>query len=440
MDTTLLSVFSPSHKPTYLQEAHASLQSQTHKNWEWIIGANGAGADAVCKMAEDFHDSRIRCLRCPPWCDTIGGLKNWTAMQGRGEVLVELDHDDILHEDCLHRVADVYHNTHSGFIFSDSIGFCPEDRSETYSSLFGWTGREQRWRDKNWTVMQSFNPVLPRSLCEIYFAPNHVRCWSREAYDKVGGHDPKLAVADDHDILCRTYLAGVNFHFIDEVLYYYRRHEESTCIIKVDEIGRLSAQHRNKYLQGLAREWCRREGLLLLDLGGAFACPRGDGYKAVDRQATGLNEQNTPQDVEIVCDVTKDIPVPDGSVGIFRAVDFLEHIEQDQQVALWNRLYDKLANHGWFFSWTPAVCDNEGRVGRGAFQDPTHRTYFSANNIWYYTDRNYAKYVPEIRCRFQAVRLETVYPSEWHAHNLIPYLAADLMALKGGRVAGFSRI
>lgn len=41
-----------------------------------------------------------------------------------------------------------------------------------------------------------------------------------------GGHDASLPVTDDHDLLCRTYLAGVKFVHPPRCLYFYRLLEE----------------------------------------------------------------------------------------------------------------------------------------------------------------------------------------------------------------------
>ena len=36
-----LSVVTPTHKGTYLQELYDSLKDQTHENWEWLLYLNG---------------------------------------------------------------------------------------------------------------------------------------------------------------------------------------------------------------------------------------------------------------------------------------------------------------------------------------------------------------------------------------------------------------
>ena len=66
--------------------------------------------------------------------------------------------------------------------------------------------------------------------------------------------------------------------------------------------------------------------------------------------------------------------------------------------------------------------------------------YINQNSFWYYTDRNYSKYVPEVDCRFQAARLWTVAPSDFHKNNNILYVYADLCALKGQHQPGPCKI
>ncbi|MFE9190631.1 hypothetical protein ACFYL6_13575 [Micromonospora sp. NPDC007208] len=105
-----------------------------------------------------------------------------------------------------------------------------------------------------------------------------------------------------------------------------------------------------------------------------------------------------------------------------RAVDFLEHIPD--KIALFNELYRLLAPNGMLLSLTPSTD------GRGAYQDPTHMAFYNENSFWYFTDAKYSRFVPEIKCRFQTSRLVTYFPSEWHQAHNIPYVSANLIAIK----------
>ena len=111
-------------------------------------------------------------------------------------------------------------------------------------------------------------------------------------------------------------------------------------------------------------------------------------------------------------------------MGVIRAHDFLEHVPD--KVRLMNEIYRVLAHGGLMLSMTPST------EGRGAYQDPTHVAFWNENSFWYYTDAHFAKYVPEITCRFQVSRLDTIFPTLWHNQHQIPYVYANLVAIKEG--------
>jgi hypothetical protein len=58
--------------------------------------------------------------------------------------------------------------------------------------------------------------------------------------------------------------------------------------------------------------------------------------------------------------------------------------------------------------------------------------FYNENSFWYVTDDAYARYVPQLRCRFQVSRLVTYFPSAWHEQHDIPYVSANLIAIKDG--------
>jgi glycosyltransferase involved in cell wall biosynthesis len=423
----LVSVFTPSHNPAWLPDVWACLQEQTYQDWEWVVVANGDQSDLVATTVEHITqgDGRVRLLRSN--ATNIGALKRFACDHAVGDLLLEYDHDDLITHDCLEEVvAAAQRCPRLCFIWSDDVSCNMKHESQCYSPAWGWRQFDWSYKGRDYKVNEH-HPIGPRSLCEILYAPDHVRVWSREAYRLVGGHNPDLPVADDHELLIRTYLKGIHFEHIHRPLYFHRQNGQTTCQVRVEEIQRRSREHRDRWLHDLVREWCRREKLPMYDLGGAHNCP--DGYIPID-----IDPAVKKHPLGIQCDVLQ----PEGlfpylkpnSVGCFRAFDFLEHIPANRVPWLMNHLYDLLVPGGFLLTHTPAVCDDSGRCGRGAYQDPTHVSFWSSNNFWYVTDRNFAKYVPEIRCRFQAVRLSNGYPSAWHHMHLIPYVDADLCALK----------
>lgn len=162
----------------------------------------------------------------------------------------------------------------------------------------------------------------------------------------------------------------------------------------------------------IALQAAQDRNLLALDMGSAHNKP--EGYLGVD--------QYEGEGVDIVCDVAEGLPLEDNSVGVIRAVDFLEHVKDS--VSLFNEIHRVLAPDGYLISRTPSTD------GRGAYQDPTHVAFFNENSFWYYTEPFYKSFVPAITCQFRAVNLGTYFPSEWHQQHKISYVAADLIAIK----------
>jgi glycosyltransferase involved in cell wall biosynthesis len=429
------SVFTPTHRPSFINDAFESLLAQSNHDWEWVLVPNGG---AVIPERIRAH-AKVRIVPAPEWVSRlgIGALKRFACEQAVGDYLVELDHDDLLTDDALAKVSAAIDATGAEFLYSDFSNFRADGTCEVYDQAYGWQSYPFLTKGRTYTALRAFPPDAS-ALHLIYFAPNHVRVWSRAAYQRAGGHDSTLGVTDDHDLVCRTYLTGAKFHYIPECLYLYRLlpDGQNTYLQRNAEIQQRQQELSNRYVYDLIAEWAKRSALPMLDLGGATGCPPG--YKSVDLR-----------DADIVCDIRYGLPVPDSSVGCIRAYDFLEHVPTCRDstcdhgadgkspkcvVGLMNEIYRVLAPGGWLVSRTPSTD------GRGAFQDPTHVSYWNPNSFWYYTRAEQAKYVPGIRCRFQATRIWQTFPTEWHKTHNIPYVYADLVALKGQRQPGICEI
>ena len=411
----MISVFTPTHRPTTLQRAYNSLKAQTFSNWEWILLINGKMLPQDVPP-EIQWDSRVRVFNSDK-VSNVGALKGEACAYAKGDLLVELDHDDELRSDCLSKLHEASQKNPGGFYFSDFCELSPEGVSKTYDAAYGWSTYSTQWDDGKQLTAMVAKEVTARSLYQIFFAPNHVRAWSREAYEKSGGYRP-LSVCDDHDLMIRTYLAGVSMVRIPECLYLQHCHSEQTQVIRNKNIQDKQAELGAQNLPALCLEWSRRNRLMALDLG-AVHNPT-PGYLTVDKRVGADFQIN----------VMEGLWFPDNSVGVIRAFDFLEHIPLGEVVPFMNECYRVLAPGGWMLTATPSTD------GRGAFQDPTHVSFWNANSFWYYTQEQHRKYVPEITAKFQLTRLHNYFPSDWHVKNNIPYVAADLWAIKGQEMCG----
>lgn len=422
-----LSIFTPSHNPKFLDRAWESIRQQVDgREWEWVVLLNNG---AEWKGA---YGPQVKILKDETGNKNIGYLKRLACEMATGDVFVELDHDDELLPGCLQFIcAHLRDAEQKAFLYSATHEVRTGGAPVWYGNEFGWHHATQGGLTYNLPF-----PITPRSLCEIFYAPNHVRAWTRAAYLAAGGHDPTMECADDHDLICRTYLSGAEFIGTDLPLYRQNIHGENSqggernARIQVQQ-----AVNRDKYLTPLIHEWCRRRNLAMLDLGGAFSCP--EGYHPVD-----VLEPRDTAAKWIDWDVTANGCVPDlgtvntkalksfAGIGCIRAKDFLEHVPPSKVVAVMNSIHANLVPGGWMLSMTPSTD------GRGAWQDPTHCSFFNDNSWLYYTSEHQAKYVPEISARFQMVQGGTFFPGEWEKERNIPYTVANMSALHGQRQPG----
>lgn len=409
--TPRVTVFTPSHKTRYLDDCLQSLQAQTFRDWEWVVLLNGNA-----RWRPEQPDERVR-LVVDDAVSGIGAAKRRACHEARGDILVELDHDDRLASHALERVVATF-DAHPGasLVFSHTAQIREDGtRDDTrFDAAHGWEYRETTVDGLSVLAAVSMAPT-PHNVSYIWYAPNHVRAFRRLAYEQVGGYDPERAILDDQDLMSRLYQAG-EFHLIDECLYLQRIHGVNTQT-EADtnaEIQRETVRLYDRYIEGNALAWAQRRGLLALDLGAAHNHPQG--YLGVD--------QYPGPGVDIVATMPGPLDLPDNSVGVIRAVDFLEHVTD--KVALFNEIHRLLAPDGLLLSMTPSTD------GRGAFQDPTHVSFYNENSFWYYTQNAMRAMVPQITARFQVSRLVTDFPSPWHQQVDIPYVTANLICIKDG--------
>lgn len=393
-----ISIFTPTHNPVKLQRLYDSIRKQTYSNWEWVIVPNN---NASINLSPP--DDRIKIVPCNE-SGNIGLLKKFACSNASGDVLAEVDHDDELFPDCLEEVAKAFEDDSIDFVYSNCVDVDKDWGSRTFGQEFGWKTRPCRYQDKNLTQNLSFAPE-PCSISKIWFAPNHIRAWRASFYHKIGGHDVTLDVCDDHDIVCRTYING-KMHHIDKALYVYHLHEENTCYgEKNAKIQEMTLEIHDKYIYQIVEKWCDLEGLRKIDLCGGHSRP--DGYESIDL----LNG-------DIIADLNERWPFEDGEVGLFRAHDALEHLKNP--IHAMKEAYRCLCPNGWFLTMTPSTD------GRGAFQDPTHISFWNSNSFWYYTRAEQAQYIGT-PVKFQLNRIKNFYPNDWTKFHQIMYVKADLV-------------
>jgi glycosyltransferase involved in cell wall biosynthesis len=399
------SLITPSHRyQTYFDELYKSIVEQTYSNWEWIVYLNGEfKRDQLSE--EILNDERVKIFEVYDGNTNIGYVKNKAFFLGTGDILVEVDHDDILLPNCLEELAKAFEeNPDCGFVYSDDATYHMQDGFIPYGSGYGWTHREFDWNGKKLTAMNSFEPSS-HSVSYIWYAPDHVRAWRKEVYEKIGGHNVELSICDDHELMIRTYLE-TKFHHIPEVLYVYRITGDNSWLERCEAIQIKTKELHNQYAQLLAERDADLKGLMKIDLGGGLF-PK-EGYTTIDQE-----------DADITCDLNDGIPLPDNSVGVINASHLIEHLRDP--IKTMREIHRVLVHGGWAFVEVPSTD------GRGAWQDPTHVSYWNENSFWYYTKQSHAQFIRNKDIKFSCMRLET----NWWDHH-IAVVNTHLVAVKDG--------
>lgn len=430
-DQPLVSIFTPTHNPRYLAESWMTVVAQTYQNFEWIIALNN-GARLPDRLVKEFEDDgRVRVLDFGENTGGVGKIKHFCCREATGEIFFELDHDDLLTPDALEKtVAAFAANPDCSLVYSDTaqINADGSPNYEEWNLANGWKYEHLNFdppRQIGGTSYKTlyrcitFEPT-PHNASLIWFAPNHLRAFRAETYREAGEYNTTQPHNDDQDLMCRLYQLG-DFVHIPEALYLQRMHEANT---QRDPQVNANIQVMNwdlyeRYLQDNLLAWTKRSGLEAIELGCGFTPTRG--YTGIDLVATGKGIVNH--------DLSTGIPFADNSVGAVRCTDFLEHLPDKQFIM--DEIFRVLAPGGMLLSLTPSTD------GRGAFQDPTHVSFWNENSFWYHTDNRYMSASPQTAsglAKFQVSRVRTYFPTTWHQEHNISYVQANLIAIKPGTI------
>ena len=381
---------------------------QNHTDWEWVLVPNGGKAVIPDNIR---NDPRVKVVDGGSHLYNIGALKRLACDNCSGDAFIELDHDDLLFPgNSLSAIKKAFEGG-AGFVYSDVAVFAYNSKNDQasygnyiYSAAHGWENYSVSIYGRNLIATRAFE-VTPRSLCEIYYAPDHVRCWSRKAYYKAGGHNRDLAVIDDLDLMIRTYLSGATFTHIKGCHYLYRTYAENTVNSRNRQIQSLCRSYKIKHTENLIREWVSRENYATLDVGELVA----SGWKC---------DRDLRHGFGLEC------------YGVIEIKDYLQWLNGDQVANFMNSAYDALVPGGYIIITVPDATTGIG------FADPAYKSYYSEASMLPYINKKHAARNGHVFARFQQVLVAEEYLSDWHKGNGYKHLRFHLCALKGQRQPG----
>ena len=421
-----ISVITAVQRIDHLEQTLRSLEGQTITDWEWVLvpAAEFDLPDAVTSATS---------VRVIEDSEAIGDANVARAVgvdEAAGDVVLFLEDGEALATGALEAVLAALGDDDTDIVYSDFALFPIDGRPMPgYNAEYGWTTGTIEFDGEELRSIEAFEPI-PSAIAHASYAPRHGLAMTKTTYEESGGHDRTLGTASTFALVCASYVSGKRYARIPDVLVMTR----FESYVRRDSY--LEGVIADAYRMEVVRAWSHRNDLTMLDLGAAHN--PAPGFVSVDLQDATIN-----------CDLRFGIPLPDSSVGAIRASDFLEHMNTCPDsacghgadgesprcvVGIMNEFHRVLAPGGWLITHTPSTD------GRGAFQDPTHTSYWNPNSFWYYTRAEQARFLRGVTCRFQVDRMWHGFPSEWHRENNLVYVDADLVALKGQAQPGICEI
>ena len=288
-DNPLFSVFTGAYKTNErIFRTYESLKKQTYSNWEWVIVDDSPEGDyKTWEYLKEIakYDYRVKPHRISPNSGgNVGEVKHRAGMLCNGTWLVELDHDDALasttFEDCL---AGIKEYPDAGFVYTDCTELYEDGTFRQYGPIdpngygnweengFTWAYCHHEWVDVDGQrVLGTYsNEINPKTIRYNMGMPNHTRIWRYDVYSEVKGHNRNVSVADDYELIVKTFLVTKFLH-IKKVLYLQYNNKTSTVDLNVIDINRRARLIRDYYdtqiherIQSLGVEdwdWIEEEG------------------------------------------------------------------------------------------------------------------------------------------------------------------------------------
>ena len=256
----LISVIMPVFNPpiAFLEEAIQSVRQQLYTNWELCIGDDASTDPAVRKVLDQYCglDARIKLV----YRDENGHIScasNSALELATGEFVALLDHDDLLAEHALYRVAMAMDRApEAGLIYSD------EDKIDDSALRFD----------------PYFKPELNYELLLAQNMISHLGVYRTSLVRSLGGFRIGFEGAQDYDLALRVIeqLTPAQVVHLPYVLYHWRAIAGSTALAP-DEKNYAAEAGRKAVAEHLERRGISAEVMPAPDVPTLnrvrFACP-----------------------------------------------------------------------------------------------------------------------------------------------------------------------
>jgi glycosyltransferase involved in cell wall biosynthesis len=229
---TLVSIYTATYNTgEALWAAFKSLEAQTYTNWEWVI-VDDASTDGITRgILRDLETHQKIRILIGTGDRKVGSMKDQASRLCRGEIFVELDHDDLLVPNALAEIVRAFkHHPDVDYVYGNLAYF---DGKQPIKRSADIPQREVQLNGKTWYEIQRADLAErvcggegPESLWgwNCPGAPLHPQAFRAKAFWELGGYNYALSFGEDYDLTLR-FMLNRKWHHIDKLLYVYRWHE-----------------------------------------------------------------------------------------------------------------------------------------------------------------------------------------------------------------------
>ena len=255
-----ISIFIGVHKwIKFFEYCLDSIIQQTYENWELVILDNSKELNIEQliekyfeeKSYKNLYTQKIKVYKSLTDNHNIGYVKGIAAKLCTGDILCEMDYDDILLPNALECLKQAAEKTDCNYFYSDWINLDWYEKGHVMSrhgelvvdtatidypdigkinvNVFGLKDlRYEGMRHKN------------------YF-PLHIRAWRRDFFHLIDGYDSSLPVVDDNDIQIKSIIYGKVCRVCYPACVCNYHNQNSTNTFDIDYIYNLVEEIFKKY-------------------------------------------------------------------------------------------------------------------------------------------------------------------------------------------------
>ncbi len=258
------SIFTPTYKTgDRIFRTYESLKNQTFNDWEWVVVDDSPDDETWKKLQRISNDDfRVKIHKIYPLTGgNVGLSKHRAAMLCDGDWVCELDHDDALISNCLETCFKAIEKYPDGkFLYTDSCEIYEDGEMKSYDHDwsgnwyarpdnffdFGYAGHSWVEADGKKYLAHWYPDINPLTIRFNISMPNHIRMWERSFYHDIGGHNKSTPVADDFEIIVRSFL-HTRFIHVKKMLYLQYNNRNSTVDNNSVDINRRARLIRDHY-------------------------------------------------------------------------------------------------------------------------------------------------------------------------------------------------